>query len=762
MNSQQDHELNQSLADAYQQVQERWTDRFTGDSDAKRARRGEGGGQDDITKGFNPFNKPTRDSAYNPATGTTRMKDKSQRVFARKGGKAGYMTKGDPSSWRPTNASSTAAQQGARRHDQIRNSPEVKATRERETADRTAKRASEVVNKDGNSVRYTRQSDGSTRRDGQQATLGGKNVRWKVDKSGKGQWMGADGKPAKTPSKPSESSNKPETPRATTPTPRPTTSTSSSTSRSSTPSRTAQTGNKTKDMQTWAKANPKLAAKVKPGQSGYKAIQSMNKPTAGQKFASGQTGKPITRSAPKQAAPKADTSQVRAMSKPSTPASTPKPVSGIKSSRLASALGGVKKYTPKAESVEWINEMYYGEGFKPFPKAKVQDKAAMKPDTPKGEMQARRMDRARKAHTDKDTKDIAKGAVKEREMSNKKKGLEKRYNAPSADNAAEKDRKNKAYKLEAGRRKDLDKRYAPKKESVEIQEGEKDACYHKVKSRYKVWPSAYGSGALVKCRQKGAKNWGNSSKKEEVQYMDENRRAARAAGGYKDDGKKQPDPSKPGFTGIGNMSIKDIMKMNRDIQKRTKKEEVEYVDEMSREKFDTMSGKPSSAIDRGGETATIQKKVDTARTAANASGARGTEFVKPAKLQQTVNKAATMRNSYEPEGEMIPEGLTGERQKRARDMKGTPYMKGGGKRTSRDNVTLHNLADRNDGPGTPSYEKKSTGGKGGRKYAGYGDQGAGNKARRRMGQEPIRGTRKEGWEMDAYVSALDFMSNRWQ
>ena len=28
----------------------------------------------------------------------------------------------------------------------------------------------------------------------------------------------------------------------------------------------------------------------------------------------------------------------------------------------------------------------------------------------------------------------------------------------------------------------------------------KDACYHKVKARYKVWPSAYA-------------NWGNSKKK---------------------------------------------------------------------------------------------------------------------------------------------------------------------------------------------------------------------------------------------------------
>ena len=48
--------------------------------------------------------------------------------------------------------------------------------------------------------------------------------------------------------------------------------------------------------------------------------------------------------------------------------------------------------------------------------------------------------------------------------------------------------------------------------------GTKDACYHKVKSRYSVWPSAYASGALVKCRKAGAKNWGNKSKKEEVEY----------------------------------------------------------------------------------------------------------------------------------------------------------------------------------------------------------------------------------------------------
>jgi len=41
--------------------------------------------------------------------------------------------------------------------------------------------------------------------------------------------------------------------------------------------------------------------------------------------------------------------------------------------------------------------------------------------------------------------------------------------------------------------------------------GTKDACYNKVKSRYDVWPSAYASGALVKCRKVGADKWGTKS-----------------------------------------------------------------------------------------------------------------------------------------------------------------------------------------------------------------------------------------------------------
>ena len=50
--------------------------------------------------------------------------------------------------------------------------------------------------------------------------------------------------------------------------------------------------------------------------------------------------------------------------------------------------------------------------------------------------------------------------------------------------------------------------------------GSKDACYHKVKSRYSVWPSAYASGALVKCRKVGAANWGNKSEAYEINVAD--------------------------------------------------------------------------------------------------------------------------------------------------------------------------------------------------------------------------------------------------
>lgn len=59
------------------------------------------------------------------------------------------------------------------------------------------------------------------------------------------------------------------------------------------------------------------------------------------------------------------------------------------------------------------------------------------------------------------------------------------------------------------------KRGKGRKKKKKKKKGKKDACYHKVRARYDVWPSAYASGALVKCRKVGAANWGNKSKKNE-------------------------------------------------------------------------------------------------------------------------------------------------------------------------------------------------------------------------------------------------------
>ena len=87
------------------------------------------------------------------------------------------------------------------------------------------------------------------------------------------------------------------------------------------------------------------------------------------------------------------------------------------------------------------------------------------------------------------------------------------------------------------------------KEEMDLQEvkdkpgkgsGKKDACYHKVKSRYSVWPSAYASGALVKCRKVGAANWGTKSEAMEmVRYCpkcqkDETRDECKYGGRYWD------------------------------------------------------------------------------------------------------------------------------------------------------------------------------------------------------------------------------------
>ena len=77
------------------------------------------------------------------------------------------------------------------------------------------------------------------------------------------------------------------------------------------------------------------------------------------------------------------------------------------------------------------------------------------------------------------------------------------------------EKKKKKAKGKAAAKRKSKKKARRKKRKAKKTTAKRDACYHKVKSRYDVWPSAYASGALVKCRKVGAKNWGNKS--EEVE-----------------------------------------------------------------------------------------------------------------------------------------------------------------------------------------------------------------------------------------------------
>ena len=101
--------------------------------------------------------------------------------------------------------------------------------------------------------------------------------------------------------------------------------------------------------------------------------------------------------------------------------------------------------------------------------------------------------------------------------------------------------------------------------------GKKDACYHKVKSRYKVWPSAYASGALVKCRKVGANNWGNSKKESimigfqnellESKYSPHDMYDPKS--GKKHDAKKEKDHldmAKKGFVHVDPKKIEQILR----------------------------------------------------------------------------------------------------------------------------------------------------------------------------------------------------------
>ena len=135
--------------------------------------------------------------------------------------------------------------------------------------------------------------------------------------------------------------------------------------------------------------------------------------------------------------------------------------------------------------------------------------------------------------------------------------------------------------------------------------GTKDACYHKVKSRYSVWPSAYASGALVKCRKVGAANWGNKTKKEEFEYVSEASPTGYNQGNMKEVRKKGagyigPDAEKKANEGAGNRIIAPVRRQL--LQKAHFEPEGELIEDWQKvnrkDKTDGMSQKAVNAYKR--------------------------------------------------------------------------------------------------------------------------------------------------------------------
>jgi len=165
--------------------------------------------------------------------------------------------------------------------------------------------------------------------------------------------------------------------------------------------------------------------------------------------------------------------------------------------------------------------------------------------------------------------------------------------------------------------------------------GTKDACYYKVKSRYSVWPSAYASGALVKCRKVGAANWGNSTKKEE--YNLEEKKGQKCWPGYEKKGTKMM------FGKRYNNCVKkeefsnwreEVGYEGKDDSKKLQEDDMKGMSVKSGHKRPTKSG--------AGMT---QKGVEAYRRRNPGSKLKTAVTTKPSKLKKG-SKAANRRKSY--------------------------------------------------------------------------------------------------------------------
>ena len=238
------------------------------------------------------------DRHYDPKTGTTLTNTPdgrtSNRIFARRNGKPGFMIKGQPDSWQAAPEGNTGSQQAAQRHDIIKGLKPPKPPAKPEKPE---------------SKPDTSQKPPAPRPVTQQPYKPTTNIRRRPAPSAAANQQGAP-KPVKpvTPAKPTSTSAPAQTP-------------------------------KQKNMDTWAKANPKLAAQKVERDRTRGTTSSTNPMMRGLATRAAASPKPLTRRStpmPRPNAPKPPVTK--------TPTPTKSQVSSGSSARLNKALKSVTKF----------------------------------------------------------------------------------------------------------------------------------------------------------------------------------------------------------------------------------------------------------------------------------------------------------------------------------------------------------------------------------------------------------------------------------
>ena len=223
---------------------------------------------------------------------------------------------------------------------------------------------------------------------------------------------------------------------------------------------------------------------------------------------------------------------------------------------------------------------------------------------------------------------------------------------------------------------------------------------------------------------------------------------------FPDDVKEQmegetEDPSMKSKLKKANMAKKQVLMKKLQAVRMGAGDDIQASNELEGEvELDEADSLAAMAARREKRLAAQRKKMGTSSTGQDFGHDYGISSAERKKRQQAEFDKFVGRGkkTTKEEVEGVDEAMRpGPRREKMRAKMHDPYVKGGSKSRGQ----AHNIAVRGDvSTGDPAIKSRGGGGVEKDKGMGYGDRGAGNKARRRAGQEPMRGnTRTEEVEM---------------